>query len=106
MNLKCRKLERKSPGSSPVLSLHRGANPRPLVWAMWGLVFRDSFLSFPLITTTVIPFQGPQLAPWNFLGWFLEKEMATHSSILAWRIPGTEEPGGLPSMVSHRIGHD
>ena len=36
----------------------------------------------------------------------LEKEMATHSSILAWRIPGTEEPGGLLSMGSHRIGHD
>ena len=36
----------------------------------------------------------------------LEKEMATHSSILAWRIPGTEEPGGLPSMASHRVGHD
>ena len=35
----------------------------------------------------------------------LEKEMATHSSILAWRIPGTEEPGGLPSMGSHRVGH-
>ena len=36
----------------------------------------------------------------------LEKEMATHSSILAWRIPGTEEPGGLLSMGSHRVGHD
>ena len=36
----------------------------------------------------------------------LEKEMATHSGVLAWRIPGTGEPGGLPSMVSHRIGHD
>ena len=36
----------------------------------------------------------------------LEKEMATHSRILAWRIPGTEEPGGLPSMGSHRVGHD
>ena len=37
----------------------------------------------------------------------LEKEMATHSSVLAWRIPGTEEPGGLPSsMGSHRVGHD
>ena len=34
------------------------------------------------------------------------KEMATHSSVLAWRIPGTGEPGGLPSMGSHRIGHD
>ena len=36
----------------------------------------------------------------------LEKEMATHSSVLAWRIPGTEEPSGLPSMGSHRVGHD
>ena len=36
----------------------------------------------------------------------LEKEMATHSSILAWRIPGTEEPGGLPSVGSRRVGHD
>ena len=36
----------------------------------------------------------------------LEKEMATHSSILAWRIPGTEEPVGLPSMGSHRVRHD
>ena len=36
----------------------------------------------------------------------LEKEMATHSSVLAWRIPGTEEPGGLPSLGSHRVGHD
>ena len=36
----------------------------------------------------------------------LEKEMAIHSSVLAWRIPGTAEPGGLPSMGSHRVGHD
>ena len=36
----------------------------------------------------------------------LEKEMATHFSVLAWRIPGTGEPGGLPSMESHRVGHD
>jgi len=36
----------------------------------------------------------------------LEKEMATHSSVLAWRIPGTGEPGGLPSMGSHKVGHD
>ena len=42
------------------------------------------------------------------LGWEapLEKEMATHSSILAWRIPGTEEPGRLQSMGSQRVGHD
>ena len=36
----------------------------------------------------------------------LEKEMATHSSVLAWRIPGTGEPGGLLSMGSHRVGHN
>ena len=36
----------------------------------------------------------------------LEKEMATHSSVLAWRIPGTGEPSGLPSMGSHRVRHD
>ena len=36
----------------------------------------------------------------------LKKEMATHSSVLAWRIPGMAEPAGLPSMGSHRVGHD
>ena len=36
----------------------------------------------------------------------LEKEMVTNSSVLAWRIPGMGEPGGLPSMGSHRVGHD
>ena len=36
----------------------------------------------------------------------LEKEMATHSSVLAWRIPGTGEPGGPPSLGSHRVEHD
>ena len=42
------------------------------------------------------------------LGWEdpLEKEMAAHSSVLAWRIPGTGEPDGLSSMGSHRVGHD
>ena len=42
------------------------------------------------------------------LGWVgpMEKEMATHSSILAWRIPWTEEPGGLQSMRSHTVWHD
>ena len=41
----------------------------------------------------------------NFKG-KLEKEMATHSRVLAWRIPGTGEPGGLPSVGSYRVGHD
>ena len=49
-----------------------------------------------------------QLSDFTFTFHFhsLEKEMATHSSVLAWRIPGMEEPGGLPSMGSHRVRHD
>ena len=42
-----------------------------------------------------------RLSNFTFTFHALEKEMATHSSVLAWRIPGTEEPGGLPSIVSH-----
>ena len=44
--------------------------------------------------------------PFHFSLSCIEKEMATHFSVLAWRIPGTGEPGGLPSMGSHRVGHD
>ena len=43
---------------------------------------------------------------WYSLGLVLERAMASHSSVLAWRIPGMGEPGGLPSMWSHRFGHD
>ena len=44
--------------------------------------------------------------PFTFHFHTLEKEMATHSSVLAWRIPGPGEPGGLLSMESHRVGHN
>ena len=44
--------------------------------------------------------------PFTFHFHALEKEMATHSSVLAWRIPGMGEPGGLPSMGLHRVGHN
>ena len=44
--------------------------------------------------------------PFTFHFHALEKEMATHSGVLPWRIPGMGEPGGLPSMGSHRVGHD
>ena len=49
-----------------------------------------------------------QLSEFTFTFHFhaLEKDMATHSSVLAWRIPGTGKPGGLPSMGSHRVGHN
>ena len=55
------------------------------------------------------PFMHPyRLSYFTFTFHFhaLETEMATHSSVLAWRIPGMGEPGGLPSMGSHRVGHD
>ena len=63
------------------------------------------------------PMDGGACSPWgreesdtterlHFHFHALEKEMATHSNVLAWRIPGTGEPGGLPSMASHRVGHD
>ena len=49
-----------------------------------------------------------QLSDFTFTFHFhaLEKEMATHSSVLAWKIPGMGEPGGLPCMGSHRVGHN
>ena len=47
-----------------------------------------------------------QLSDFTFTFHALEKEMATHSSVLAWRIPGPGEPGGLLSLGSHRVGHD
>ena len=52
--------------------------------------------------------EEPGLSDFTFTFHFhaLEKEMATHSSVLAWRIPGMVEPGGLPSVGSHRVGHD
>ena len=47
-----------------------------------------------------------RLSDFTFHFHALEKEMATHSSVLAWTIPGMGEPGGMPSMGSHRVGHD
>ena len=54
------------------------------------------------------PWGRTLLSDFTFTFYFhaLEKEMATHCSVLAWRIPGTGEPGGLPTLGSHRVGHD
>ena len=82
-----------------------GWRPRPFL--SWG---GQRFVS--------VFFEGPsklaqaktwkQLSDFTFTFHFhaLEKELATHSSVLAWRIPGTGEPGGLLSMGSHGVGHD
>ena len=55
-----------------------------------------------------VPKSQTQLTDFTFTFHFhaWEKEMATHSSVLAWGIPGMAEPGGLPSMGSHRVGHE
>ena len=66
------------------------------VW--WAADFAKSGVSKSRTRLTDFPF--------TFHFHALEKEMATHSSVLAWRIPGTAEPGGLWSLGSHRVGHD
>ena len=65
---------------------------------VWASLVAQAVKNLPVIQETQV----------QSLGWEdpLEKGMETHSSILAWRIPGTGEPGGLPSMGSHRVRHD
>ena len=89
----------------------------PLVHAISFIVHEFSLLIFcwgflPLYWGSLVAqwerIWLPMQETWvQFLGWEdpLEKEMATHSSILAWKIPGREEPGGLQSMGSQRVGH-
>ena len=68
-----------------------------------ALILTNVFLLFMHIAYNIT---GNDITFWVFYHAVLEKEMATHSIVLAWRIPGTGEPGGLPSMGSHRVGHD
>ena len=81
----------------------------------WPFLVLWSLLSFPTMLAELsqhhlLGFEIAQTQLSNFIFTFhfhaLEKEMAAHSSVLVWRIPGTGEPGGLPSMGSHRVGHD
>ena len=76
--------------------------------AWWAAVHgvakgRTRLSDFPF---TFLFFKKNFFFPFTFHFHALEKEMATHSSVLAWRIPGTGEPRGLPSVGSHRVGHD
>ena len=83
-----------------------------LIWfPSWRLVFKrtwsrkmysDLLMIRPLLAQTI---NFPDFT-FTFHFHALEKAMATHSTVLAWRIPGKGEPGGLPSMGSHRVGHD
>ena len=71
-----------------------GGEEGRVVYTIWSLGERHLIQSSIELLTFTFHFQA------------LEKEMTTHSSVLAWRIPGTGEPGGLPSMRSHRVRHD
>ena len=64
---------------------------------LWASQLAQWQIHLPMQETQVLPLDCEDA---------LEKEMAAHSRILAWRIPVTEEPGGLLSMASHRVGHD
>ena len=75
------------PGSWPIVVVP-GVDPE-----IWWVVSENNLFS-----------SGPIVCRWGRVWWV--KEMATHSSVLAWRIPGTGEPGGLPSMGLHRVRHD
>ena len=69
----------------------------------------EVYVSFQIIVFSgYMPRNGIAGSDFTFTFHFhaLEKEMATHSSVLAWRIPGAGEPGGPPSVGSHRVGHD
>ena len=87
------------------LVFHGEGNGTPLQYLAWknptdGGAWWAAIHGFAKIRTWLSDFT------FNFYFYALEKEMATHSSVLAWRNPGTWEPGGFPSMGSHRFGHD
>ena len=98
------------------LRLHPSSAFWTLLLTMMATPFllRDSCLENPMgggawkVAVHGVAGSRTQLSDFTFTFHFhaLEKEMAPHSSVLAWRIPGTGEPGGLPSMGSHRVGHD
>ena len=99
-----------TPGSPlPEAQSPRGFQEVGLVNGHWSgaLTSHQGWMSFPG-GSVVKNLPAMHETRVQFLGWEgpLEKGMATHSSILSWRIPWTEEPGGLQSMESRRVGHD
>ena len=79
-----------------------------LIWAHLTLPSGEGNGTPPGSSVHGVAKSGTRLSDFTFTFHFsaLDKEMETHSSVLAWRIPGTGEPGGLLSMGSHRVGHD
>ena len=77
------------------------------MWLKNAKFSQQSISNVELVRAALAPKAQGGLHSWpGFSLNALEKEMATHSRVLAWRIPGMGEPGGLPSMGSHRVGHD
>ena len=102
---------------SRITGLDRGTNKYHLGTSLWRRQWQPTPVLLPGKShgwSSPIGCSPRVAKSWAWLGDFtftfhfhaLEKEMATYSSILAWKIPGTEEPGGLLSMGSHRVGHD
>ena len=92
-------------GSELVIGIHISGNGNPLQYScLENPMDRDAWWA----TAHGVVKSQTQLSDFTFTFHFhaLEKEMATHSSVLAWRIPGMEEPGGLLSTGLHRVGHD
>ena len=92
------------------ISFSRGSSPLRNRTRVYPALKADALTSEPICTRAYLVAQSVKESPCNAggLGWEdpLEEGLATHSSILAWRIPWTEEPDGLQSMESQRVGHD
>ena len=86
----------KSPGKGHGNPLQYSCLENPMDWGAWWAAIYGVAQSQTRLSNFTFTFHFHAL----------EKEMATHSSVLAWRIQGTGEPGGLPSLGSHRVGHD
>ena len=86
----------KTTGEGNGTSLQYSCLENPMDGGVWWATVHGVARSWTLLSDFIFTFHFHAL----------EKEMATHSSVLAWRIPGTGEPGGLPSIGSHRVGHD
>ena len=92
------------PSIFPSIRVFSSESPLHIRWPKyWSFSFSISPSSE---YSGVTSFKGKVRVPFTFHFHALDKKMATHSSVLAWRIPGMGEPGGLPSMGSHRVGHD
>ena len=105
LKIKKHKDERRNSSKGFVMSSHRRGQwqPTPVLLPGKSHGWRSLVAAVHGVTKS-----RTRLSDFTFTFHFhtLEKEMATHSSVLAWRIPGTAGPGGLPSMGSHGVGHD